>query len=324
MGKRQRILVALVTILALFSLNFPVAAEVCNRIVALVEDDLITLHELNKRMRQLTGMDPTELKRKDENRYLKTRQQILDMLIDEKITQKKIQELGIKVTDKEVDEAIEKIKRDNHLTQEDLVAALKNQGMSYLEYREKVKTDLERLQLINYEVKSKIIIKEKDIRAYYQEHLDQFKVKGSLRLAMIFLPIRQADDKAEMDHLKHKIEVIYERLKKGEDFGQLAREYSKGPGASQGGIIGDLDPKVLDPMILKAIQGLKDGEVSQPIFRPNGVQIIKLVRRYRGSMRPYEEAKEAIYDILYRQEVDKRYYAWIKDLRSKAYIKVCF
>ncbi len=299
-------------------------AEICDRIVAMVDDDLVTLYELNKRIRQITGMDPQELERRDKEKFIETRRKVLDYLIDEKITQKKIKELGIEVTDKEVDQAIEKIKKDNHLTQEGLIAALKAQGMTYLEYRNKVKTDLERMQLINYEVKSKIIIKDEQVRRYYKEHQDQFKVKGSLRLAMIFLPANSGGKTGAKDKLEKTVQAIYARLKRGEDFGALARQYSKGPGASSGGDIGEFDLNQLDPLIKEAIQNLKQGQVSQPIYRPNGVQIIKIVRRYKGSVRPFEEVKDAIYDILYRQEVNKRYYAWIKDLRSKAFIKICF
>ncbi|MBW2022277.1 MAG: peptidylprolyl isomerase [Deltaproteobacteria bacterium] len=301
-----------------------ITAEVCDRIVAVVEDDLVTLYELNKRIRQLTGMDPNELERQDKEKYIKTRQRVLDYLIDEKITNKKIKELGIEVTDKEVDQAIEKIKKDNHLTQEGLIAALKAQGMTYVEYRKKVKTDLERMQLINFEVKSKIIIKEKDVKKYYEQHPDQFKVKGSLRLAMIFIPLDGNGDYEARKQLDSTVKTIYERLKSGEQFGDLAQQYSKGPGASEGGDIGEFNPASLDPNIRNAIDNLKEGQISKPIYRPNGVQIIKLVRRYKGPVRPYEEVKEAIYDILYRKEVNKRYYAWIKDLRSKAYIRVCF
>ncbi len=302
-----------------------VRAEICDRIVAMVEDDLITLYELNKRIKQITGMDPKVLEQQDKEKFLETRKKVLDYLIDEKITQKKIKELGIKVTDKEVDDAIEKIKKDNHLTQEGLIAALKAEGMTYLEYRKKVKTDLERMQLINYEVKSKIIVKDEQVKKYYEKHKDQFKVKkGSLRLATIFLPLKDPGDASSKEQLQKTVQQIYEKLTKGEQFGTLARQYSKGPGASEGGDIGEFDPAQLDPEIRKAIKDLKEGQVSQPIYRPNGIQIIKVVRRYKGAIRPFEEVKDAIYDILYRQEVNKRYYAWIKDLRSKAYIKICF
>ncbi|RLB43836.1 MAG: hypothetical protein DRH12_01880 [Deltaproteobacteria bacterium] len=319
------LIILVVTLCGLLTIPSKGAAIVCDRIVAIVEDDLVTLYELNKRMRQLTGMDPQELRKQDREKYIKTRQQVLDYLINEKITNKKIKELGIEVTDKEVDEAIEKIKKLNNLTQEGLIAALKAQGMSYMEYRKKVKTDLERMQLINFEVKSKIIIKEEDIKKYYDRHQDEFKVRGgSLRLAMIFIPLESSGDAKARERLESTVKTIYKRLKEGEDFGVLAREYSKGPGASEGGDIGQFDPSSLDPKIRKAIDDLKDGQVTRPIYRPNGVQIIKVVRRYRGSVKPFDEVKDAIYDILYRNEVNKRYYAWIKELRSKAYIKVCF
>lgn len=327
MKKVNKFSAAIVLVMVLFILLLrPGAsrAEVCDRIVAVVEDDLVTLHELNKRFRQITGLAPEDLKSQDREKYVKTRQQVLDYLIDEKLTNKKIKELGIEVTDKEVDRAIEKIKRENHLTQEGLIAALKSQGMTYTEYRKKVKTDLERMELINFEVKSKIVIREDDLKKYYEQHRNDFKVKGSLRLAMIFVPWSIDGNSKANGHLDEIVKTIYDRLKRGEDFATLASQYSKGPGANEGGDIGEFDPKMLEPKILNAIADLKEGQVSRPIYRPDGVQIIKVLRRYKGDVRPFDEVKEAIYDILYRQEVNKRYYAWIKELRSKAYIKVCF
>ena len=99
-----------------------VAAEVCNRVVAVVNNDVITLYELNNRMKEMTGVPAEELKLKSEAMYLDARGKILELLIDEKIAQAKIKELRIQVSDKQVDSYIEKVKRDNQLTQEDLVA----------------------------------------------------------------------------------------------------------------------------------------------------------------------------------------------------------
>ena len=314
----------ILSVLCILMFARAVPAEICNRIVAIVNDDVITLYELNKKMRELLGMDPRVLKEKNNNQYFKVRNQVLDLLINEKIAQKKIEELGIKVSEKEVEDAVEKIKYDNKFTQEDLIATLKAQGMTLESYKEKVKRDLERLRLIQYEVKSKIIIKEEDLKKYYNEHIDQFRTEKKMRLAMIFLRQKHPGDERELQDLMLKAMEIIGMIKKGEDFGKLAKTFSSGPGASEGGDIGEFNPEDLDPVIRKAIKDVPEGGVTRPIIRPNGIQIIKVISKYKKGVKPFEEVKDAIYAILYRQEVDKRYTEWINDLRAKAYTKIIF
>ena len=99
----------------------PVSGEICNRVVAIVNNEVVTLYELNTMMQTLTGIPSEELKTKSEEIYLKTRQKVLDDLIDQKIGLEKIKELEIKVPAKEIDQAIERVKADNQLTQEELI-----------------------------------------------------------------------------------------------------------------------------------------------------------------------------------------------------------
>ena len=138
---------------------FSASAETSNRVVAIVNSDVITLYELNKRIEEITGKTLDEITAEDEKASLETRRQVLELLIDEKIAQEKIRELGLKVSQSQIDAAIEDIKKSSNLTQEDLTAELKKQGISYEKYREMIKINLERSSLINYEVNSKIIIR---------------------------------------------------------------------------------------------------------------------------------------------------------------------
>ena len=159
--KRLEFYSSLILLLAAgFFFHVSVFAEICNRVVAIVNNEMITLHELNAKIKELTGLDPADLRKRDEKIYFETRQKILDLLIDKKIAGEKIRELGIKVTEKEVDAAIERIKKENYLTHEDLLMSLAKQGISHELYRESIKNEFERTQLIHIEVKSKIIITE--------------------------------------------------------------------------------------------------------------------------------------------------------------------
>jgi peptidyl-prolyl cis-trans isomerase SurA len=301
-----------------------VSAELSNRVVAIVNDELITLHELNTRMKELTGYEPNELKAMDEQRYIETRRKVVDYLIEEKIASEKIRQLGISVTEKQVDAAIEKIKEDNHLTHEDLIAELNGQGLTYEKYRENMKRDLEKVELINFEVKSKVILREEKVKEYYEQHKEQFRANEKVHLAVIALRQEDSSNQNGARSLNLKAEEILARLRNGEGFGELARKFSQGPGAKDGGDIGFFKASELNPKLRDIIRGMSAGEISQAIPVPNGIQIIKVVERHGGGVRPFEEVKDAIYGILYREELDRRYSTWIKGLRESAYTKIIF
>ena len=80
----------------------------------------------------------------------------------------------------------------------------------------------------------------------------------------------------------------------------------------------------LDPVLREIAQRLSPGQISEPVRRPFGFQILKVLEKTGGALRPFPEVRNAIYDILYRREVDKRYSDWIKELREKAYTKIVF
>jgi peptidyl-prolyl cis-trans isomerase SurA len=171
-------------------------------------------------MKEMTGVPVEELMQKNEAMYREARQKILELLIDEKIAQAKIKELRIQVSDKQVDNFLEKMKRDNQWTQEDLVAGLEKEGFSYEKYRERIKKDIERAQLIEYEVRSKIIIRDEAIQKYYEEHKGTFGVAEKVDLAGIFLMRRNLKSEEEMRELYRKAQDISAKLKAGADFGR--------------------------------------------------------------------------------------------------------
>ena len=298
------------------------AAEVCNRVVAVVNNDVITLYELNNRIKEMTGEAPEELMQKNQAMFRDAQQKILGLLIDEKIAQAKIKELKIRVSEKQVDNYLEKLKRDNQWTQEDLVAGLQKEGLSYEKYRERVKSDIERAQLIEYEVRSKIIIRDEAIQKYYEEHKGTFGAAEKVQLAGIFLMRKNLKSEEEMRELYRKAQDISGKLKAGADFSQMAATYSEGPGAKQGGDLGQFTVEHLEGGLKSVVEALPEGGTSDPIVRPNGIQIIKVVKKQTGKIRSLEEMREAIYGILYQEEVNRRYQNWIKELRDSAYTQI--
>jgi peptidyl-prolyl cis-trans isomerase SurA len=236
----------------------------------------------------------------------------------------KAREFGLEVTESEIDTYIENIKTANQWTQEDLVSQLKEEGLALEVFRKRVKEDMERNRLIEYEVQGKTIVRDDQIINYYQEHKDDFKEEGQVDIASIFLMKSGRDDPAEDMELNKKGEHILSRLEQGEDFGTLAKEFSEGPGADEGGNLGSFKTSMIDKELLDILDSLPEGGVSDLIDRENALQIIKLVKKDEEAIIPFEEVKDEIYDVLYQEEINRRYTSWIEEMREDSFIKIIF
>jgi len=300
------------------------AGEQLNRIVAVVNQDVITLHELNEKIREMSGQDPEMLKAQNERNYLDAREKVIEMLIDEKLTEAKVKELKIKVTQKQVEDTIERIKRENKITQEELLDSLRKDGIPYEKFQERIRKDLERMNLINSEVRSKILITDERVKNYYEENKARFAGEVRVSLAGILL-VRKSEGGAQGDEeLLGKGREVLQALRNGEDFEALAKKYSDGPGAESGGDLGTFRVSQLEPELQRVVNSLPVGGISNAIIRPNGIQIIKVLSREGGGEKSFDEAKESIYSTLYQEEVNRRYATWIKELRERSYTRIIF
>ncbi len=313
-------------LLAAFQMPLPLgktfAAETCNRVVAVVNDDVITLHELYKRVKEVTGMDPENLREQSRRRYEEVNRRILDSLINERIAQERIRQLDIQVTDQEVNDAIQRIRKDNHWSTEELRTMVQAQGMTWEEYQQKIREDIQRQKLINFEVKSRIIIRDEQIEKYYEENKDRFTQEGGVEIATIFLAKNNSNENGSK--VREKAEQILQEIRNGGDFEELARRHSDGPGAREGGYIGRFRLQDLDPLIRETVENTPPGGVGDLVAKPNGYQIVKVLSKRGGGVLPLEEVRDAIYNTLLREEIDRRYAAWIRELRENTYTKIFF
>ncbi len=299
-------------------------ADITNRIVAIVNADIITLHELNSSMKRITGVSVKELQVRDEGHFHEVRRAVLDSLINEKLTKQQITKLGITVGAKDVDEAIEKIKRENNLTQEELVYSLRQEGITLEEYKERIRAEIERFKLVNYEVQSKIVVTEEEAKRYYQNHRKQYTQIPEVRLARILLKVENPDDKEEIARVKDRGGEILGRLRKGEDYFTLARIYSHGPGASEGGDLGWIKVSQLETTLREKIANLSPGECTNLEPCGSGFQIIQLAERKEGGVKPFDRVRGGIYSKLFKEKVEKKYAQWLKGLRDESFIKIKF
>lgn len=321
----MRAMLILLCLIGCLSAPIPgISAETSNKVVALVQEDVITLHELNNRIEEITGQTREEISASGEEYYTEVSNRVLDLMIDEMLARNKIKELELDTTANEINDSIESIKRSNKWTQEDLLKHLEQEGLSYEKLREKIKDEIEHRRLIDFEVQSKILIRDEEIEEYYNIHREEYQRQSEVEIAGIFLFKQDPNDQSEEDMLIEKGNSILRRLDKGEAFEDLAREFSQGPGANEGGNLGIFQESQIDADLSKVIDNLAEGEISGLIKRDNGLQIIKLLNRFEAGRIPLGEVKGNIFEILYSEEVKKRYSAWLNELRSRSYIKKLF
>lgn len=311
------------TLILVATLPSLAGAEVVDRIVAVVNDEIITSYAVEKEKasilkeaeRQQPPPDPQTLVRLDEK--------ALDRLIDKKLVEQKVRELDIRITEEEVRQAIEDVKRQNKLSQESLVSALANQGLSFDQYKVQIREQLERLRLVSQEVRSKIQVGEREMREYYEANPGRFGGEDNFRARNIYFKL---DDKMPADQVKKvmttAMSVLYE-ARAGKDFAELARQYSEEPSAkTTGGDLGTFRKGDILPEFEESLTRMKPGEVSDLIYVTGGLHIVKLEERFAGTPKPFEQVKAEVEDILYRKKSEDRFNQWVTDLRKDAAIEI--
>lgn len=299
-------------------------AELVDRIVAIVNDDVITLSELDEALEPYAGQirDSVPGPKEEHEMLHKLRQDILNTLIDQKLTDQESRRLGVSVPESEVDQKIEQIRGAELLTEEELVKALQGQGYTLEEYRNRIKEQILRIKLINIEVKSKIAITEQEIRDYYEEHKEAYQeiTKYHLRTILIRVPSSATVD--EIGHALKRMEVVVKKFKAGTPFEELAKQYSEDTTAKEGGDLGLFHLEELSTEFQETVRGMKEGEISPILQTPPGYQVVMLQQIRRLPGKALRESSIEIQEKLYSQLVEEKYNAWLNALRERSYIEI--
>jgi len=299
-------------------------AEVVDRIVATVNDEIILLYDLNQTIkphvdRIKASNYPYE---KERQMLFKLREDALNMLIERNLADQEIKRYKISVSRQEINNAIERMKKTTFITDEELREELSRQGLTLEEYRKEIEEQILRERLISREVKSKIVITSEDIKTYYEKHKDVYSGKKRYHLRNIIMKVSADADETEKLMIFKKIEAVLSELKQGEPFDKLARIYSDSPLASEGGDLGLFEVKDLSPQLQEAIKALKEGEYTPVLDTDQGYQILYVQEIQKFPGKTLEESTPEISQKLYKDTVNKKYASWLKDLKSRSHIKI--
>ena len=299
------------------------SGEVVERIVALVNNELITLSELEEMGKPiLDQVRRTASPAEREERLKKARREVLDHLIESKLLEEEMKKRKIEVPDRDVDAAIQDILKTSNLTEDGLKKALAHEGMTLSAYRQKVREELGKMRLVGWEIKSKIVIDEEELRKRYQENLEKYSDPLEVQIQQVFFPLPRNASKDQVAAVQREALTILERARRGDDFTQLAKAHSQGPAADEGGILGYFKRQELAHEVEEAAFKLKPGEISDLVRSSAGFHILKVLDRKGGEPRPFAEIQYRIREEAMQEESEKKFNAWMKDLRSKAYIEI--
>jgi len=257
-------------------------AKVVDRIIAIVNDDVITLGDLNKlvidRARELEtsyNLSPKEAREKAESE----RQDLLQQMIDQLILVYEARRRKITVTESEIQEYLNAIKSQAGITSdEEFVKELRKQGYTLRGYRDEVRKRIMADKLLTQELAGKTEVSDEEVEKFYREHMDQLKSasKEKIHLRHIFIKLPFSDD--EKRKAFEKATEAYKGLSSGEKFESVARNYSDSKQIRLGSFKAQ-ELQMLNPGIYSAALKLKVGEFSKPIESPTGYHIIRLDSR---------------------------------------------
>ncbi len=309
---------ALLTVFMLFSGAWA-QAETVNRIVAVVNKDIITQYQIDHELEKRQGKDAVA--QLSSEKLGELRERALNSLIEETLVQQRVKELNIEVGEDEIEAAIGDVLLQNQLTRDELTEALKLQGMSFEVYRRNLREQILRFKLLGREVKSKVDVTHQEILDYFREHIEDYRQKPMLHLARITFPLPDKPTPARIDEVRALANEARSRLNQGEDFFAVQLAYAAEQRA-EGGDMGTFAEGELTPAFDRAIKDLAEGQVSELVETPDGLHLFKVLSRQAGSVRQFDAVKDEISKTLTEQKTDAAFKTWAEGLRKTAYIDI--
>jgi peptidyl-prolyl cis-trans isomerase SurA len=287
------------------------SSEVIDKIVAIVNDDIVTLGDVQKSVRvEKQGLFTSA----DEYFRDMTLKEKLDSFIEGTLIQQQAKKFKIDVSDKEVEMVVEGIRKQNLISENEFKERLQKENISYKSFLEGIRNNLLRNRVLGRAIATTVLVTDANVKSYYESNPDQFRTE-EFRLQQIFVSSRREDASA-------RAQAAFNLLQKGESFEAVAGRYSDDPSAAKGGDIGFVKKEELIPQLLQAISILMPGTSSHPIITPYGYHIIKLMEERKGEAVPFDSVKDQIRARITQEETQKRYREYIGKLRGSSYIEV--
>ena len=252
-----------------------------DRIVVVVNEDVITDTELRARIEEIKR--ELAARNIDPPAQSVLREQVVERMVLERIQLQLADEAGVRVNDKDVEQAIAVVAERNNRTTEELYRALRRDGIEIERYRSKIRNDLKIQRLLQKEVNNRITVSDAEIENFFATRDKQTRVDDAYRVSQILIAVPDSATPEQVEAAKTKAEGIHQSLLAGASFERAAITHSDGKNALQGGLLGWKKPGQLPGMFLESLLALEPGGVTDVLRSPVGFHILKLDERKLGA-----------------------------------------
>ena len=254
------------------------SAQSGDYIVAVVNQELVTAGEVQQRLARIR--DEASRSKSPLPPVSTLRQQVVDSLIDERVLVTNARDVGVKVDEAEVDRAVVNVAVQNQLSAAQLRDRLAREGIVYAKFRDTLRDQMMVERVREREVVGRIRISDAEIDALLGQRREAAGASSELNVAQILVPVADGIGAAAAAQRRERALAALERVRAGEDFATVAREISEDGNRAQGGEIGLRPADRLPDLFVKAMQGLKPGEIAPELIRSGaGFHVLKLVER---------------------------------------------
>ena len=300
-------------------------AVVVEEIIARVNNDVITMSDYQKADEQLREevahdcqgcpQDKLMAEFKDQQKDL------LRGLIDQSLMVQRAKDMGISV-ESDVIKRLDDVRKQNGLASlEDLEKAVESSGLAWEDYKTTIRNGLLTQEVVRREVGSHINIGNDEVKQYYDAHPQEFTRPEQVVLSEIFLST-EGKSPEEIASVQRKAEDLRNRVMKGDDFNEIAKRYSEGSTAKDGGDLGTFKQSELAPQLEEVVFKMDKGQITDVIQTKTGFEVLKVENHYKAGLQPVDKVENEIMNRLYMQKMQPQMRDYLGQLREESYVMV--
>jgi peptidyl-prolyl cis-trans isomerase SurA len=298
----------------------PYGGTVAEDIIARVNDQIITKSDYD---RALADLDQEGRQHNETMQEISAQHKdLLRNLVDQQLWLSKGKELGV-TGETELVKKLDEIRKQYNLESiDDLEKAAREQGVSFEDFKANIRNQIITQEVMRQEVGEHIQMTPGEVERYYEAHKQDYAQQESERLSEILVSTGGGDDPAKVTAAKAKADDIEARLHAGGDFAQLARSFSDGPTASEGGDLGQYKRGQLGKLLEDQTFGLNSGQYTDPILTRQGYIILKVVQHIAGGPQPFKDVTQDVEEAYYMSRMEPAIREYLSKMRDEAFIYI--
>jgi peptidyl-prolyl cis-trans isomerase SurA len=296
----------------------PYGGTVAEGIIARVNDQIVTKSDYD---RALADMDQVGRQHQETMQEISAaHKDLLRDLIDQQLWLSKGKELNV-TGETELVKKLDEIRKQYNLeTIDDLEKAAREQGVSFEDFKANIRNQIVTQEVMRQQVGEHIQMTPGEVERYYEAHMADYAQPESERLSEILISTGGGDDPAKVTAAKAKADDIEARLHSGGDFAQLARSFSDGPTASEGGDLGQYKRGQLGKLLEDQTFNLNSGQYTDPILTRQGYIILKVVQHTPGGPRPFKDVTQDVEEAYYMSRMEPAIRDYLSKMRDEDFI----